>query len=56
MVAYLQEIKKIGVPTVAQLDQQCLWSTGTQVQSLPWHSGLGIQPQLWHRSPTVAWI
>ena len=35
---------KIGVPAVAQQDQQCLWSTGMQVQSPAWHSALRI----WH--------
>ena len=26
-----------GVPAVAQQDQWCLWSSGTQVQSPDWH-------------------
>ena len=34
----------LGVPTVAQQDQQRPWSAGTQVQSLAWHSILRI----WH--------
>ena len=33
-----------GVPTVMQQDQQCLWNTGTQVQSLTQDSGL----KTWH--------
>ena len=32
-----------GVPTVAHWDQRHLGSTGTQVQSLAWHSGLRIR-------------
>ena len=31
-----------GVPAVAQWDWQHLGSTGTQVQSPAWHSGLGL--------------
>ena len=32
-----------GAPTVVQWDQRCLGSTGMQVRSLAWHSGLRIQ-------------
>ena len=31
-----------GVPTVAQWERQCLWSTKTQVRSQAWHSGLRL--------------
>ena len=31
----------MGVPTVAQQDWGCLWSSGTQVQPSAWHTGLG---------------
>ena len=31
-----------GVPAVVQWDWWCLWSTGTQVRSLAWHSELKI--------------
>ena len=39
----------LGVPTVAQRDQQHLWSPGTKVQFLAWHSELRIQLKLWCR-------
>jgi len=32
---------KRGVPTMAQQDQQHLWSTGTQVRPRAWQGGLG---------------
>ena len=42
----------VGVPAVAQWNQQCLWSNEVQVQTLAWHSGLKdpVLPQLWYRS------
>ena len=40
---------KIEVPAVAQQDQWHLWSTGTLVQPLAWHSGLRIR-HCWLRS------
>ena len=41
----------LGVPTVAQWDQQHLCSARTQVRSLAGHSKLKgpVLPQLWHR-------
>ena len=35
--------RHLSVPSVVQWHQQCLWSTGTQVQYLAWQSGLRIQ-------------
>ena len=32
----------LGVPTVAQRDRRCLWSTGVHIWSLAWHSELRI--------------
>ena len=31
------------VPAVVHLDQRCLWSVVTQVQSLEWHSGGSVE-------------
>ena len=39
----------MGVPALAQRNQQHLGSTGMQVQSVAQHSGLRTQPQLWLR-------
>ena len=43
--AVAQWVKNLiaAVPAVAQQHQQCLWSTGTQVQSPAWPSRLRIQ-------------
>ena len=41
---WTHKIVKTGIPTVGQWNQWCLWSSGMQVQSPAWHSGLRI----WH--------